>query len=68
MHELQYVPFALPFFLFFVGLFVFLVVLKGGGNINEQDERQEFQITGVAVTRDKRLRHEARCRMWGVAS
>jgi hypothetical protein len=27
MYELQYVPLALPFFLFFVGLFVFLVIL-----------------------------------------
>ena len=27
MYQLQYVPLALPFFLFFVGLFVFLVIL-----------------------------------------
>jgi uncharacterized membrane protein len=27
MYELQYLPFALPFFLFFFGLFVFLLVL-----------------------------------------
>src|SRR6516164_4910158 len=27
MYELQYVPLALPFFLFLVGLFVFLVIL-----------------------------------------
>jgi uncharacterized membrane protein len=27
MYELQYVPLALPFFLFFVGLFIFLAVL-----------------------------------------
>jgi uncharacterized membrane protein len=27
MYELQYVPLALPFLLFFVGLFVFLVIL-----------------------------------------
>jgi uncharacterized membrane protein len=27
MYELQYIPLALPFFLFFVGLFIFLVVL-----------------------------------------
>jgi hypothetical protein len=27
MYELQYVPLALPFFLFLVGLFLFIVVL-----------------------------------------
>ena len=27
MQELQYLPFALPFFLFLVGLFLFIVVL-----------------------------------------